>query len=149
MGTVIRIIQPTGEELAQEWIDKVNAKYLACRGYGHAFPKPTDKRSRKHFKLTRDTQGSILEMTCRDCGAIRYVTAEPGAIIQLPAKHYKYILPDGYKVPKGAGKHISRNRCANEAMRRYYEELEHQTGGEEMPRFIGGESDAENANMGA
>jgi hypothetical protein len=137
MATVVQLVQDDPEAQAERWLHAVPAKYLACRGFGHAFPKPGDKRYRKLFFLERDAAGnSRLNMICRDCGTTRYVVREPGIVIQLPAERYNYDRPPGYSVPKGVGKLVTRRDCANEAMRRYYEELEHPTGGEEMPRFI-------------
>jgi hypothetical protein len=63
---------------------------------------------------------------------VRYVFAEPGAVIQLPAKRYKYDVPKGYKVPKGTGKIITRALCGAETIRRVQEEDALATGGEDM-----------------
>ena len=147
MGTVHRIRTPNVEELieeferkaerlAMEFLHTAPAAIVACHGFGHAFPKPTDKRTRKYFQLMKDSSGwSQLNMVCRDCGMIRYVIAEPGVVISLPAQKYGYLPPKGYKPPKGAGKYLPKRTYANEAMRRYYEEQKHPTGGELMPRF--------------
>ena len=139
MATVVRLVQDkTPEQLAEEYLAGAPLRYLACRGFGHAWPKPNDRRTRSKFVMTRDEQGwSFLQMTCRDCGMIRFVTAEPGVVIQLPARRYGYIRPQGYALPRGAGKAFSRNMAANETMRRYYEEQQYPTGGEEVPEKVG------------
>lgn len=136
MATIVQFPQKPPEEVADDYLRSAPAKYLGCRGFGHAYPKPGDRRTKKLFVLTVDAEGnSCLAATCRDCGKIRFVDAEPGVVIQLPAKRYRYDDPPGYAA-KGAGRALTRRMCAEEAMRRYYEELQHPTGGEEMPRFF-------------
>jgi hypothetical protein len=139
MATVTQISRKTPEELAEEYRYSAPLKYLGCRGFGHSWPKPGDRRNKRNFIMTTGAGGwSLLEMRCRDCGMTRSVTAEPGEVIQLPARRYSYTRPPGYALPKGAGKFFTRNDAANEAMRRYYEEQQHQTGGEEVPEKLTG-----------
>lgn len=137
MATVVQMISDDPETLARRYLQTAPAKILGCRGFGHAFPKPGDKRYRKLFFLEADPErGQRLNMICRDCGTTRFAVADPGVVISLPAERYHYDRPLGYSVPKGTGRIVTRRACANEAMRRFREELEHPTGGEEMPRFI-------------
>jgi hypothetical protein len=131
-GTITPINQAKEIELANEaedFLASMPAKFAACHGLGHAFPKP----GRKGFTLRRDSGGyQELEMVCRDCGMIRTIVAEPGERIVLPAKRYIYYPPKGYKAPKGTGKYLPRRAYAQEITRRWHEEIKYPTGGEEI-----------------
>jgi hypothetical protein len=113
---------------AEDFLQSMPAKFAACHGLGHAFPKP----GKRGFTLRRESSGfQELEMICRDCGMIRTITAEPGEVIVLPAKRYRYWPPKGYKAPKGTGKFLPRRRYAEEVTRRWHEEIKYPTGGED------------------
>lgn len=124
------------ERDAEDWLHTAPAKVVACHGFGHAFPKPG---SRRGFDLNVEADGwQRLDMKCRDCGVVRYIEAPPGAVIELPAERYRYdytqVTGGGrYGSPKGTGKLLPRRRYAQEATRRWREEMAHPTGGEDFP----------------
>lgn len=123
------------ERKADEWLHSAPAKVVACHGFGHAFPKPG---SRRGFDLSVETDGwQRLDMKCRDCGVVRYIEAPPGAVIELPAERYRYDYSQcsagPYGSPKGTGKLLSRRTYAKEATRRWREEQQRPTGGEDFP----------------
>ena len=131
MATIVQFPSKDPEQEATDFLYNMPAKYAACHGFGHAFPKPGKKS--KGFKLIREADGwQQLRMTCRDCGMVRSITAAPGEVIELPAKRYTYDGPAGYYAPKGTGPYLSRRRYANETTRRWREEIAHPTGGEDM-----------------
>lgn len=130
---VIPLNVKSSEQIAEDFLYSMPAKFAACHGLGHAFPKP----GKRGFKLHKDSSGyQEVEMICRDCGMVRTVTAEPGEVIVLPAKRYNYYPPKGYRAPKGTGKHLPRRRYANEVTRRWHEELTNATGGEEIAELM-------------
>ena len=123
------------ERKAEEWLHSAPAKVVACHGFGHAFPKPG---SRRGFDLTVESDGwQELRMRCRDCGVVRYIEAPPGAVIELPAERYRYDYSEAnggnYLSPKGTGKYLKRRVYAQESTRRWREEINHPTGGEDFP----------------
>jgi hypothetical protein len=131
----------TPEQKAEEWLYNVPAKFLACIGFGHAFPKlrPNGRRPVKGITLRRFSDGSReLEMMCRDCGTTRTIVTEPGEAFIFPQKRYIYDRPKGYSRPKGTFELLPRSVCASECARRWEEEETHPTGGELIPRFSDG-----------
>jgi len=127
------------ERKADEFLHNAPAKVIACHGFGHAFPKPG---SRRGFDLNVESDGwQRLDMKCRDCGVVRYIEAPPGVVIELPAERYRYDYTQctggKYGSPRGTGKLLPRRRFAQEATRRWREELKRPTGGEDFPSDMG------------
>lgn len=138
MATIIKLHEKSPEEKAEEWISSVPDKFLGCIAFGHAFPKLKSGYKGKVIKgitLRRFSDGSReLEMICRDCGTVRTIVAEPGAVIEFPTKRYIYGRPKGYSRPKGTFKLLPKRACANECARRWEEEQTVTTDVEKLAR---------------
>jgi hypothetical protein len=148
MATIVQFPQKPLEEQAEEFLINMPARFAACHGFGHNFPKPMGGRKGKKIKgltLRRYPEGQELEAICQDCGMVRIKVAAPGEVFEWPTTRYIYLPPKGYAAPKGTGKFLSKAMYANESYRRYEEEQENPTGGEDMaeedspkqPKFSG------------
>jgi hypothetical protein len=119
MATVLRVVEDPPDVQAAEWLQSADDKILACRGWGHSWPKVRAGRMRKGISAVRQHGGCYqVTFTCADCGMERTLTTLPGGQLDLPAK-YTYRQPKGYASPKGSG--ISRRDCAGESWRRAVE----------------------------
>lgn len=127
------------EQLAEEFLHNMPARFAACHGFGHNFPKPRGGmkgRKIKGLTLRKYSDCQELEFVCADCGMIRVKVSDPAAqFVWSPAK-YRYYPPKGYGAPRGTGKFLRKAQYADESYRRYEEEQENPTGGEDMPRQL-------------
>lgn len=133
MGSITQIHGKAPEQLADEYLAGLAAKFAACKGFGHRFPRPGDKRNGlKRAPLLGG--GTEYSAKCPDCGTIRYRTRAQNSRYS-EGSGYRYDYPDGYLAPAGTGDILTRGRYQDDSFDRWEEELEHPTGGEDMPRF--------------
>lgn len=110
----------TTEQLADDYLGKVDDSFLACRAQEHNWPKLALKKGlltyNKGIEVRKEKRGVYtINATCRDCGTVRTITTLSGGIMGATNK-YTYTYPEGYRSPKGSG--ITRADCKIEFFER-------------------------------